>query len=406
MSKKKKGSKKSYQRDSVGGDKNKQRNSEPLKVSTFTTTTDNSNNPPKKEIANKKNQEESLIEWDSKNLDYKFNKEYYEQDIFRLDGRKLVTRYEEIENIGDEKLKERLDNAHDKIIALSKNYPSEYKSLWLYQLKPEVNEQKPKSKIEFWVMKTDDENKNATLSDSNYQNREGQSFKLKIAYPGLAIGLGNPHGTAFKGDIQLGMSFDYVTGLPFVSGSSLKGKLRSIMEKLIDDQNVEDLTEEDPDKITKITLSDYLQMQDSSEGKLSKKQICELVDAIFEGVSWAEKDGKIQYSEGEPVKEEIPMGDRDVFYGGIVVPENGKAFLKQDFLAPHPSKIQSPNVLKFLAIAPDTEIEFFFSLKDSKLKSGEGNTIITAEQKAEMFFNLLKDFGVGAKTNVGYGIME
>lgn len=349
----------------------------------------------------------------SKNLDYFFNKEYYERGVFRIgENEELIENYEELQNVNDAnnsknnvKLKERLDRIHEQIIALSKNYPFEYKSLWLYQLKPKKNEQKQGKKIESWVMKTYSENKDETLPDSKNQNRKGQSFKLKIVYPGLVIGLGNPHGTAFKGDIQLGMSFDYVTGLPFVSGSSLKGKLRSIMEKLIEDPNVDDSTKEDPDKIKKITLSDYLQMKDSSEGTLSKKQICELVDIIFEGVSWAEKDGEIQYSEGEPIKKEIPMGDRDVFYGGIVVPKNGKAFLKQDFLAPHPSKIQSPNVLKFLAIAPDTEIEFFFSLKDSKLKSGEENTTITAEQKAEMFFNLLKDFGVGAKTNVGYGIM-
>lgn len=345
----------------------------------------------------------------SKNLDYKFNKEYYECDIFRKEDGGLHSSYEEIEALGEEKLKSILDKAHEQIIALSKNYPEDYRDLWLYQLKSVKEKQKH----------TED------------TNRTFQYFKLKIGYPGLLIGLGNPHGTAFKGDIQLGMSFDYVTGLPFVSGSSLKGKLRSIMAKMINETAKEcrsipeeDLTnkESSEDRIKEITLGDYLNVcskkeqaadQKNNAQKLSNLQINELIDQIFEGLYW-EKDPNNDPSQNGPgqprkeayIKKEIPMGDRDIFYGGIVVPGKNKAFLKQDHLAPHPSKTQSPNVLKFLAIAPETEIEFFFSLKDSELKSEQEKITITADQKKEMFFNLLKDFGVGAKTNVGYGIME
>lgn len=337
----------------------------------------------------------------SKNLDYVFNKEYYEYSIFRTDGKKLVENYECLEK-NEDNLKNNFDNAHDQIINLSKNYTEDYKKLWLYQLKNNINKER-----------------------KNVQNDEGQEkFQigtgiLKVVYPGLVIGIGNPHGTSFKGDIQIGMSFDYVTGLPFVSGSSLKGKLRSIMEKLIYDEykledNISLKTKEendrknDDDGITKISLSDYLTIDISNpKKKLTKNQIQELVDIIFEGLKFeSDENQNIVFIEDKPVKKEIPMLERDIFYGGIVIPKKNKAFLKEDFLAPHPSNIESPNVLKFLAIGPDTEIEFFFSLKDSVLISEDEKIIMTSEQKLDLFLKLLKDFGVGAKANLGYGIME
>ena len=53
------------------------------------------------------------------------------------------------------------------------------------------------------------------------------SFSLKTKYPGLLIGVGNAHGSGGLGDIDLGFSFDYVTGCPYIPGSTVKGVLRS-----------------------------------------------------------------------------------------------------------------------------------------------------------------------------------
>lgn len=318
-----------------------------------------------------KKQPPKPIVYNSKNLDYRFHKEIYERAIFKTDDGELIDSYGTLESQdkNGETLKLKFDYAYDEMVNLSKK-GKELKlgDCWLNKLK-----EKEKLGI--------------------------QSFKLKIAYPGLAIGLGNPHGTAFKGDIQLGMSFDYVTGLPFVSGSSLKGAIRDIVEKLLSHDESERTTQNKD--IRQIALEDYFQLEED----LSPDDRKEILDVLFEGKQ-IEKNaqGQKKIQNGEIVKIEIPMGKRDVFYGGMVVPpEKQKPFLKQDFLAPHPSIIQSPNVLKFLAIAPDTEIEFFFSLKESILSSGKK---ITAENKLIAFKNILKDFGVGAKTNVGYGIME
>ncbi len=308
--------------------------------------------------------------YESQNLDYRFNKELYYRAIFKSEDGQRIENYSRLEqrDKDGETLKKKFDHAYDDMVELSKKGKEmNLDLLWLNQLNEE-------EKLGF------------------------QCFKLKTGYPGLAIGLGNPHGTAFKGDIQLGMSFDYVTGIPFISGSSLKGAIRSVIEKLLSQDEMEK-TSQDKD-IQQITFEDYFRLEDD----LSSEDKKEILDVLFEGKQ-IEKDaqGIKRVQDGEVVKVEIPMGKRDVFYGAMVVPQNQKPFLKQDFLAPHPSKIQSPNVLKFLAIAPETEIEFFFSLKDSILSSGKK---IAAESKKVAYKKILEDFGVGAKTNVGYGIME
>lgn len=49
------------------------------------------------------------------------------------------------------------------------------------------------------------------------------AFQLVTTYPGLLIGMGNPHDAKLDAAVKLGFSFDYVTGLPYLPGSSLKG---------------------------------------------------------------------------------------------------------------------------------------------------------------------------------------
>jgi CRISPR-associated protein Cmr6 len=51
----------------------------------------------------------------------------------------------------------------------------------------------------------------------------------------------------------------------------------------------------------------------------------------------------------------------------------------------------------FLKILPEVTIQFQFDLKDGLLTKG---------QKEDLFRRLLLDFGIGAKTNVGYGQFE
>lgn len=54
---------------------------------------------------------------------------------------------------------------------------------------------------------------------------------LEIQYPGMLMGTGYPHETGkAEGEIQVGFSFDYVTGAPTYPGSSLKGVIKKANE--------------------------------------------------------------------------------------------------------------------------------------------------------------------------------
>ncbi|MEG1331879.1 MAG: RAMP superfamily CRISPR-associated protein [Eubacterium sp.] len=60
------------------------------------------------------------------------------------------------------------------------------------------------------------------------QNENIQTCQFKTTYPGLLIGLGTTHEIKDIDEaIKVGFSFDYVTGLPYIPGSSVKGMLRS-----------------------------------------------------------------------------------------------------------------------------------------------------------------------------------
>ena len=56
-----------------------------------------------------------------------------------------------------------------------------------------------------------------------------------------------------------------------------------------------------------------------------------------------------------------------------------------------------------LKILPDVKFEFRFRLADSMLSE---ECIVSADVKRRLFMELLSIFGIGAKTNVGYGILE
>lgn len=76
------------------------------------------------------------------------------------------------------------------------------------------------------------------------ENIAPNHFELRTAYPGLLVGTGLPHGFGGKGEAALGLTLDYVTGMPYIPSSSVKGALRSAfvheeyIRSLLADENV------------------------------------------------------------------------------------------------------------------------------------------------------------------------
>ena len=189
---------------------------------------------------------------------------------------------------------------------------------------------------------------NTRFEKSDYKNPRFPctSFELQVNYPGLLIGTGNPHGTGTVDDeVNAGFSFDYVTGQPYIPASSVKGMLRSCFRLY-------------PDIVKTFADCDEV-------SELEKEIFVSSKDVFFDAV--------------------IKSGDRD------------KKILGFDFITPHKSATEEPVPIRILKLLPGVNLEFRFALT---------NGILNADKKKKLFEALLSTFGIGAKTNVGYGVME
>ena len=195
-----------------------------------------------------------------------------------------------------------------------------------------------------------------------------QTFSLETIYPGLMIGTGNPHDLKSKGSIYSGFSFDYVTGLPYILGSSVKGVLKSVFPRKEDTKD--DINQQKMEYIKSLL-----------KPGLSDEAVYGLKDDIFE--------------------------DNDVFLDAYPCPTSKKntkqRCLAFEFITPHSDIIKNPIPINCLKVKPGISFEFGFYLKDCQLSDG---VQITVKEKIELFKTILTDVGIGAKTNVGYGQLE
>ncbi len=201
-------------------------------------------------------------------------------------------------------------------------------------------------------------------------NISGDNFfstKMKTSYPGLLIGSGYSHEVGkVDENFKIGFFFDYTTGMPIIPGSSVKGVVRSIFKKLDSDHKKQSVLEYLNSILQKIGMESY-----------EIKWWQELEKEMFEG----ERRGK-----------NISIYERDKFFEAFVGKKE-KCFC-DDYITPHKDPLKDPKPLRFLKIAPNTEIIFNFEFH---------NGIILKEEKFYLIAHILKDFGIGAKINVGYG---
>ncbi|MBQ3970204.1 MAG: type III-B CRISPR module RAMP protein Cmr6, partial [Clostridia bacterium] len=135
------------------------------------------------------------------------------------------------------------------------------------------------------------------------------SFTLFTSYPGLLIGTGYPHQIAVKNALKCGFSFDYVTGLPYLPGSSLKGMLRSCFEE-----------------------------HEFIRGITGFEDVEALENSIFE--------------------------NGDIFIG--VYPSEGGKMLNMEYITPHKDPLENPIPISLIKVRPGVPFEFAFILSDSE----------------------------------------
>ncbi len=231
--------------------------------------------------------------------------------------------------------------------------------------------------------KVEDFNNNA-VAFASYNNyfiaNANAEFKLTTTYPGLLLGAGYSHPALHKvdpnkkndlSDFQLGFFFDHTTGLPVIPGSSVKGVLKSVFPK-----------KDFPLKKEKL---DYIK-------SLLPKEKQQLIDFV----NW----------------KNIFFERKQVFLEAYIseIPNDGK-ILEDDDITPHTASIfKNPVPIRFLKVAPGVTFTFQFLLKDykksdvQKLETGEQDEVLlSTDNIVNLFRQILIDFGIGAKRNVGYG---
>lgn len=245
------------------------------------------------------------------------------------------------------------------------------------------------------------ENSNLEISQAE------TSFTMKTLYPGLLLGSGYCHDYKDEDSVEnnnkkkdnkatpfkVGFYFDYTTGLPLIPGSSIKGFLRSFFPNKYKGKLDKKLVKE---KVS--FLNDVIKESIYSSEGYEEKYLDELEEAIFDGIV----NGK-----------RLSLYERDIFFDAYPTSTSTstceKKIFSDDYITPHSGKdnksiyckeLENPIPIKFLKIKSGVEFQFQFSLKDTELSD---RTLITAIDKKKIFINLISYFGLGAKTNIGYG---
>lgn len=200
-------------------------------------------------------------------------------------------------------------------------------------------------------------------------------FVLETTYPGLVFGLGNAHEAskdAVTGDekegaqIKLGFTLDYVTGLPIIPGSTVKGVIRS-------------------------ALRHYQEAVSSDLFSLMKQ-----VFGSDTGVAKQNCRGQC------------------VFYDAVPVRASEEKLFGLDNITPHQclddreyDELVNPNPLTMLKVLPGVQYLFRFGMDRLMYVDGDKKERILDKGKKERILDLFKEIllnlGIGAKTNVGFG---
>lgn len=206
---------------------------------------------------------------------------------------------------------------------------------------------------------------------------------MRVQAPGLLIGSGLAHGLpGSEEDVKTGLQFDYTSGLPVIPGSSVKGVIRSAFPTIKEDK--EQSNEADAEKLNYIK-SLIADIPKFSALGLEDKDIFELGNQMFNhGDIFADA---LLVGYGTRMKQQVPVNQ----------------ILAEDYITPHTGgPLAQPIPIKIVKVAPGVTFAFCFKFSETKI----GSKKVDADMKMALCTAILQDLGVGAKTNVGYGVLK
>lgn len=206
---------------------------------------------------------------------------------------------------------------------------------------------------------------------------------MRVQAPGLLIGSGLAHGLpGSEEDVKTGLQFDYTSGLPVIPGSSVKGVIRSAFPMIKEDK--EQSNEADAEKLNYIR-SLIADIPEFSSLVLEDNDILELGNQMFNhGDIFADA---LLVGYGTRMKQHGPV----------------KQVLTEDYITPHTGgPLAQPIPIKIVKVAPGVTFAFCFKFNETKI----GAKVVSASMKKALCAAILQELGVGAKTNVGYGVLK
>lgn len=298
------------------------------------------------------------------------------------------------------KLEEQIMNASTALkIALRMFAPSEKVSVGKYDRIPrpteKVNPQRESSAnigYQFFhsvgIPGFDEKQVKSAISVNTYVKKVLSDAKfdvvcMKVQAPGLLIGSGLAHGLpGSEEDVKTGLQFDYTSGLPVIPGSSVKGVIRSAFPTIKEDK--EQSNEADAEKLNYIK-SLIADIPEFSSLVLKDNDILELGNQMFNhGDIFADA---LLVGYGTRMKQHGPV----------------KQVLAEDYITPHTGgPLAQPIPIKIVKVAPGVTFAFCFKFNETKI----GAKVVSASMKKALCAAILQDLGVGAKTNVGYGVLK
>lgn len=215
------------------------------------------------------------------------------------------------------------------------------------------------------------------------RNADYSVVNMRVQAPGLLIGSGLAHGLpGSEEDVKTGLQFDYTSGLPVIPGSSVKGVIRSAFPTIKEDKGQSN--EADVEKLNYIK-SLIADIPEFSSLVLEDNDILEL--------------GNQMYNHGDIFADALLVGY------GTRMKQHGpvKQVLTEDYITPHTGgPLAQPIPIKIVKVAPGVTFAFCFKFNETKI----GAKVVSASMKKALCAAILQDLGVGAKTNVGYGVLK
>ena len=215
------------------------------------------------------------------------------------------------------------------------------------------------------------------------RNADYSVVNMRVQAPGLLIGSGLAHGLpGSEEDVKTGLQFDYTSGLPVIPGSSVKGVIRSAFPTIKEDKGQSN--EADVEKLNYIK-SLIADIPEFSSLVLEDNDILELGNQMFNhGDIFADA---LLVGYGTRMKQHGPV----------------KQVLTEDYITPHTGgPLAQPIPIKIVKVAPGVTFAFCFKFNETKI----GAKVVSASMKKALCAAIFQDLGVGAKTNVGYGVLK